>query len=102
MGQGDCVNGGSTGLGEGVDQVKSPGISRILRMFQPEDQARPVLSAYVVDPPVAIDVQSSTLDDANTGPQQRRLPTGRAEERNLALVLDVSADHVQASRAREF
>ncbi len=70
-------------------------------MFQPEDQPRPVLSADVVDPPVAIDVQSSTLDDANTGPEQSRLPTGRAEERNLALVLDVSADHIQAARAGE-
>ena len=77
-------------LGEIVDQVVGPGVGRILRMFEPEDQARAVLSADVVDQTIAIDVESGALDDANARAQQRRFPIGRAEQRNLAFVLDVA------------
>src|SRR5215831_5942350 len=87
---------------EVVDHVEGPRFGeRVLRLLEPEDETRPVLSADIVQPSVAIDIEAEALDHANAGAQQDGAPIGRAEERDLAVVLNIPADHIHAAGASE-
>src|SRR5262249_42751001 len=101
-GQRNSVDSVDAALGEIVDQVEGPRLGqRVLRMLEPEDQARPVLSADIVQAAITIDIETGALDDADAGTEESGTPFGGLEEADFAIVFDIAADDIHASRAGE-